>query len=213
MTDKETEEMIDLTKEDMDAVERAFAKEEAEERFERWLDRIWNAVLALGALAFLALVWWLVREKELADMEERRRDPQGAAARAGAGGGGRGGLPRLPRRRAGRLPAAGRGGRAVSTAEAASALEAAVGGMRLCETDYLAAIGARFPESSASDLSAFNELTLPRGGLDIYAEERAERRRYRAVALFFSYDQTCADPFSEYLKRELASARRGRAFA
>ena len=88
MTDKETGEMIDLTKEDMDAVERAFAKEEAEERFERWLDRIWNAVLALGALAFLALVWWLVREKELADMEERRRDPQGAAARAWRAAGG-----------------------------------------------------------------------------------------------------------------------------
>ena len=101
----------------------------------------------------------------------------------------------------------------MSTTEAVAATAAAGGGGRLCETDYLAAIGARFPESSASDLSAFNELTLPRGGLDVYAEESAERRRYRAVALFFSYDQTCADPFSEYLKRELASARRGRAFA
>lgn len=82
MTDKETGEMIDMTKEDMDAVEKAFAEEEREERFERWLDRLWNAVLVLAALAFLALVWWLVREKELADMEARRRDPQGAGARA-----------------------------------------------------------------------------------------------------------------------------------
>lgn len=80
--------MVDLTKEDMDAVERAFAKEEAEERFERWLDRLWNAVLVLGALAFLALVWWLTREKELADMAERRRDPQGASARAWRAAGG-----------------------------------------------------------------------------------------------------------------------------
>lgn len=101
----------------------------------------------------------------------------------------------------------------MNTAEAVAATAAACGGMRLSETDYLAAIGARFPEASASDLATFNELTLPRGGLDIYAEESAERRRYGAVALFFSYDQTCADSFSEYLKRELASARRGRAFA
>ena len=61
MTDKETEEMIDLTKEDVDAVERAFRREEQEARFERWLDRVWNAVLVLCALAFLALAWWGTR--------------------------------------------------------------------------------------------------------------------------------------------------------
>ena len=71
-----------MTKEDMDAVEKAFEREEQEARFERFLDRLWNVVLVVAAAAFLALVWWLVREKELADMEERRRDPQGAAARA-----------------------------------------------------------------------------------------------------------------------------------
>ena len=94
----------------------------------------------------------------------------------------------------------------------AAAAAAACGG-RLCETDFWALRGARFPESSASDIAAFNEMTLPRGQLDVYAEESAERRRYRAVALFFSYDPASAVPFREYLKRELASARRGRAFA
>lgn len=80
--------MIDLTKEDMDAVEKAFEREEAEERFERRLDRLWNAVIVVAALAFLALVWWLVRERELAGIEERRRDPQGASARAWRAAGG-----------------------------------------------------------------------------------------------------------------------------
>lgn len=34
---------------------------EAEARFERWLDRVWNAVLVLCALAFIALAWWGTR--------------------------------------------------------------------------------------------------------------------------------------------------------
>lgn len=74
--------MVDLTKEDMDAVAKASEREESEERFERFLDRVWNAVLVLGTLAFIALVWWLVRERELAGIEERQRNPQGALARA-----------------------------------------------------------------------------------------------------------------------------------
>lgn len=101
----------------------------------------------------------------------------------------------------------------MNTAETVAATAAACGGMRLCETDYLVARGAQFQKTDARDLAAFNEVTLPRGQLDIFAEESAERRRYSAIALFFSYDKTCAMPFREYVKRELASARRGRAFA
>ena len=70
--------MIDLGKEDMDAVERAFAEEE---RRERVLDVLSGVLTVVGALAFLALCWLLIREREAADAERRARDPQGAAAR------------------------------------------------------------------------------------------------------------------------------------
>ena len=73
--------MIDLDKEDMDAVERAFAEVERAERRERVLDVLSGALTVAGALAFLALCWLLIREREAADAERRARDPQGAAAR------------------------------------------------------------------------------------------------------------------------------------
>ena len=73
--------MIDLDKEDMDAVERAFADEERAERRERMLDMLSFVLTVAGALAFLALCWLLIREREAADAERRARDPQGAAAR------------------------------------------------------------------------------------------------------------------------------------
>lgn len=73
--------MIDLDKDDMDAVERAFAEEERAERRERVLDVLSGALTVAGALAFLALCWLLIREREAADAERRARDPQGAAAR------------------------------------------------------------------------------------------------------------------------------------
>ena len=73
--------MIDLDKEDMDAVERSFAKDERAERRERVLDVLSVVLTVAGALAFLALCWLLIREREAADAERRARDPQGAAAR------------------------------------------------------------------------------------------------------------------------------------
>ena len=73
--------MIDLDKEDMDAVERAFAEEERAERRERVLDILSGVLTVVGALAFLALCWLLVREREAADRERRARDPNGAEAR------------------------------------------------------------------------------------------------------------------------------------
>lgn len=73
--------MIDLDKEDMDTVERAFAEEERQERRERVLDVLSGVLTVVGALAFLALCWLLIRSREAADAERRARDPQGAAAR------------------------------------------------------------------------------------------------------------------------------------
>ena len=73
--------MIDMTKEDMDAVERAFEAEERAERRERVLDVLSGVLTVIGAAAFLALCWLLVREREAADAERRARDPQGAEAR------------------------------------------------------------------------------------------------------------------------------------
>ena len=69
--------MIDMTKEDMDAVARAFGDEERAERRERAL--AW--LIAAAGLAFLALCWWLVRTREAEGMERRAADPQGAEAR------------------------------------------------------------------------------------------------------------------------------------
>lgn len=73
--------MIDLDKEDMDAVERAFADEERAERRERMLDMLSCVLTVAGAIVFLALCWLLIRQREAADAERRARDPQGAPAR------------------------------------------------------------------------------------------------------------------------------------
>ena len=73
--------MIDLDKEDMDAVERSFAEEDRAERRERVLDVLSGVLTVAGAIAFLALCWLLIREREAADAERRARDPHGAEAR------------------------------------------------------------------------------------------------------------------------------------
>ena len=73
--------MIDLDKEDMDAVDRAFAEYERAERRERVLDVLSGVLTVAGAIAFLALCWLLIRSREAADAERRARDPQGAEAR------------------------------------------------------------------------------------------------------------------------------------
>ena len=73
--------MIDLDKDDMDALERGFAEDDRSERRERMLDVLSGVLTVAGAIAFLALCWLLIREREAADAERRARDPQGAAAR------------------------------------------------------------------------------------------------------------------------------------
>lgn len=73
--------MIDLGKEDMDAVERAFAAEERAERRERALDALSCVITVAAAIVFLALCWLLIREREAADAERRARDPHCAEAR------------------------------------------------------------------------------------------------------------------------------------
>ena len=73
--------MIDLDKEDMDAVERWFAEDERAERRERVLDVLSGVLTLAGAIAFLAICWLLIREREAEDAERRARDPQGAEAR------------------------------------------------------------------------------------------------------------------------------------
>ena len=73
--------MIDLDKEDMDAVERAFADEERAERRERVLDMLSCVLTVAGSIVFLALCWLLIRQREAADAERRARNPQCAAAR------------------------------------------------------------------------------------------------------------------------------------
>lgn len=73
--------MIDLDKDDMDAVDRAFAEVERAERRERVLDVLSGTLTVAAALAFLALCWLLIRSREAADAERRARDPQGAEAR------------------------------------------------------------------------------------------------------------------------------------
>ena len=73
--------MIDLDKDDMDALERGFAEDDRSERRERMLDVLSGVLTLAGAIAFLALCWLLIREREAADAERRARDPQGAAAR------------------------------------------------------------------------------------------------------------------------------------
>ena len=73
--------MVEMDGKDLDAVERAFADEERAERRERVLDVMDGVLTVVGAIAFLALCWMLIREREAADAERRARDPQGAAAR------------------------------------------------------------------------------------------------------------------------------------
>ena len=73
--------MIDLDKDDMDAVERGFAEDERAERRERVLDVLSGVLTVAGAIAFLALCWLLIRIREAEDAERRARDPHGAAAR------------------------------------------------------------------------------------------------------------------------------------
>ena len=73
--------MIDLDKEDMDAVERGFAEDERSERRKRVLDVLDGVLTVAGAIAFLALCWMLIRSREAADAERRARDQQGAEAR------------------------------------------------------------------------------------------------------------------------------------
>ena len=72
--------MIDLDKEDMDAVERSFAEDDRAERAER-RERVLGMLTVAGAIAFLALCWLLIRSREAADAERRALDPQGAEAR------------------------------------------------------------------------------------------------------------------------------------
>lgn len=53
-------------------------------------------------------------------------------------------------------------------------------GRKICETDYLAISGARFPEVPADELVAFNEATLKPN-----MTEADEFDRYRKIATFF----------------------------
>ena len=73
--------MVEMDGKDLDAVERAFADKERAERRERVLDVLSGVLTLAGAIAFLALSWLLIREREAADAERRARDPQGAEAR------------------------------------------------------------------------------------------------------------------------------------
>ena len=66
---------------DMDAVERAFEAKERAERRARICSLCEATLTVVGALAFLALCWLLVREREAADADRRARNPQGAEAR------------------------------------------------------------------------------------------------------------------------------------
>ena len=73
--------MVEMDGKDLDAVERAFAEEERAERRERVLDVMEGVLTVVGAIAFLALCWLLIRIREAEDAERRARDPQGASAR------------------------------------------------------------------------------------------------------------------------------------
>ncbi len=55
-----------------------------------------------------------------------------------------------------------------------------LGGRTACETDYLAASGAEFPDVPYAELVAFNERTLKPD-----MDEADEMRRYAAIARFF----------------------------
>lgn len=63
---------------------------------------------------------------------------------------------------------------------AAGSFALVMGGRTACETDYLAARGATFPDIPLADLEAFNRRTL-RPDMD----ESAEHSRYAQIAKFF----------------------------
>ena len=63
---------------------------------------------------------------------------------------------------------------------AVGALPAVIGGSVPCETDYLAASGAVFPEVSIEEMESFNQATLFAN-----MSEDDEQRRYIAIAKFF----------------------------
>ena len=63
--------MTEMDNVDMDAVERAFEEEERAARRERILDICSGVLTIVGAAAFLALCWLLVREREQARVERR----------------------------------------------------------------------------------------------------------------------------------------------
>lgn len=94
---------------------------------------------------------------------------------------------------------------------AASAIAAAAvaDGRHTCETDCLVRRGAVFPAMGDGDMAAFNAITLPGPGGDFHGDERRERVRYRAVALFFEYDPGAGEPFAAFLRRMMPSVRRG----
>lgn len=73
--------MVDMTKEDMDAVARAFEDEERRERRERAIEHALTWLVVAAALAFLALCWWLARTREAEGAARRAADPHGAEAR------------------------------------------------------------------------------------------------------------------------------------
>ena len=63
---------------------------------------------------------------------------------------------------------------------AVGAVPAVIGGSAPCETDYLAASGAVFPEVSIEEMESFNQATLFAN-----MSEDDEQRRYIAIAKFF----------------------------
>ena len=63
---------------------------------------------------------------------------------------------------------------------AAGSFALCIGGRTACETDYLAARGATFPDVPLDELEAFNRRTL-RADMD----ETAEHSRYAQIAEFF----------------------------
>lgn len=68
---------------------------------------------------------------------------------------------------------------AVAMAEA-GAYAFVLGGRKACETDYLAAQGASFPEVTNEEMMAFNRKTMKK-----VMEEEDEWRRYAEIAMFF----------------------------
>lgn len=63
---------------------------------------------------------------------------------------------------------------------AAGSFAFCMGGRTPCETDYLAASGATFPQVPIEELERFNRETMRD-----FMDEAAEHERYRKIALFF----------------------------